>query len=289
MSTRWQEKLDQFDIYGTLIFLPMIVSLLLALQWGGSKYPWGNGRIIALFVIFGVLLIAFIAVQIWKQDNATVPPRLIKQRSVAGACLFIMSLGAAFFIMTYYLPIWFQVGCWTTHPGLTFNLTILGHQRSDCDEVRNNEHPSSIGTCHHIPSFGCCYYFYWLLHSMGHCEQRADVAWCKWSPYPLTHFNLRMRPTLIWLEQAGLLTTFDPSTGSQKWIGYQTMFGFGVGFGMQQALIAVQAVLPARDVPVGTAIVMFCQTLGGALFISVGQNVFTNKSVLESYIRTSDR
>lgn len=55
------------------------------------------------------------------------------------------------------------------------------------------------------------------------------------------------------------------------------MFGAGVGFGMQQGLIAVQVVLPARDVPIGTAMIMFCQTLGGALFISVAQNVFENE------------
>jgi hypothetical protein len=35
------------------------VSLLLALQWGGSKYAWDNGRIIALFVLFGILITAF--------------------------------------------------------------------------------------------------------------------------------------------------------------------------------------------------------------------------------------
>lgn len=87
----------------------MIICLLLALQWGGSKYPWGEGRIIALFVLFGVLLIAFIAIQFWKQDNATVPPRVLKQRSVASGALFSVTLGAAFFIFVYYLPIWFQV------------------------------------------------------------------------------------------------------------------------------------------------------------------------------------
>jgi hypothetical protein len=48
---------------GTLIFIPAIVSLLLALQWGGSKYEWKNGRIIALFVIFGVFISAFVAIQ----------------------------------------------------------------------------------------------------------------------------------------------------------------------------------------------------------------------------------
>jgi hypothetical protein len=78
---------------------------------------------------------------------------------------------------------------------------------------------------------------------------------------------------------AGLLSTFETDTNSPRWIGYQVIYGFGVGFGMQQTLIAVQAALPDADVPIGTAIVMFAQTLGGALFISVGQNVFTNQLI----------
>lgn len=76
---------------------------------------------------------------------------------------------------------------------------------------------------------------------------------------------------------AGLLSTFTTSTGHSEWIGYSCLFGIGVGMGMQQTLIAVQTVLPLKDVPIGTATIMFSQTLGGALFISVGQNVFSNQ------------
>lgn len=75
---------------------------------------------------------------------------------------------------------------------------------------------------------------------------------------------------------AGLISTFEVDTGNAKWIGYQIVYGFGVGFGMQQALIAAQTVLHLDDVPVGTSLIMFMQTLGGALFISIAQNVFTN-------------
>ena len=78
---------------------------------------------------------------------------------------------------------------------------------------------------------------------------------------------------------AGLLSTWEVDTNSPKWIGYQFIFGAGVGFGMQNALVAVQATLPIADVPIGTALIMFSQTLGGALFISVGQNVFTNQLI----------
>lgn len=75
---------------------------------------------------------------------------------------------------------------------------------------------------------------------------------------------------------AGLISTFEVDTGKAGWIGYQIVYGFGVGFGMQQSLIAAQTVLHLDDVPVGTSLIMFMQTLGGALFISIAQNIFTN-------------
>jgi ABC-type multidrug transport system fused ATPase/permease subunit len=80
---------------------------------------------------------------------------------------------------------------------------------------------------------------------------------------------------------AGLLTTFMTNTNHSKWIGYQVIYGFGVGFGMQQPLITVQAVLPLKDVPTGTAMVMFTQMFGGALFSSVAQNIFNNRLATE--------
>ncbi len=78
---------------------------------------------------------------------------------------------------------------------------------------------------------------------------------------------------------AGLITTWTPDTMHQKWIGYQVLFGLGLGMGMQQASLAAQAVLPRKDAPIGIALVMFCQQLGGAVFVSVGESVFTNELV----------
>jgi MFS family permease len=103
----FKERVAQLDIIGTSIFVPCIVCLLLALQWGGSTYPWNDGRIIALLVLFGILLIAFAGVQVWKKDG-TLPPRIIKQRSIGAGVFFALCLGASMFLMVYYLPLWFQ-------------------------------------------------------------------------------------------------------------------------------------------------------------------------------------
>jgi hypothetical protein len=55
-------------------------------------------------------------------------------------------------------------------------------------------------------------------------------------------------------------------------------------------MLAVQTVLPLPLIPVGTSIVIFAQTLGGALFVSTGQNVFTTTliSSLREYVPDLD-
>lgn len=102
------QKVMHFDPVGTVIFVPCIVCVLLALQWGGTEYPWSDGRIIALFVLFGILLIAFVGVQFWMGEDATVPVRIARQRSVWSGSFYSICVGAAFFTMIYYVPIWFQ-------------------------------------------------------------------------------------------------------------------------------------------------------------------------------------
>jgi uncharacterized membrane protein YedE/YeeE len=61
---------------------------------------------------------------------------------------------------------------------------------------------------------------------------------------------------------AGLLSTLKVNSKTAPWVGYQIIYGLGVGFGMQQAIISAQTGLPLSDVPIGTALIMFAQTLG---------------------------
>lgn len=88
---------------------------------------------------------------------------------------------------------------------------------------------------------------------------------------------------------AGLLATLETDSNHSKWIGYQALFGIGIGLGMQQPMIVAQAALKTVDVPSGMAIVMFAQTLGGAIFVSVGQNVFQNQLVHNLAIYAPDQ
>lgn len=98
--------------------------------------------------------------------------------------------------------------------------------------------------------------------------------------------------TVLATVGAGLMTTFEVDTGHPNWIGYQVLLGSGVGMGIQLPIIAVQAVLPAADIPVGTAIVTFCQTFGGAIFVSVAEALFANRlraGIMQTVLGVSPR
>jgi hypothetical protein len=101
-------RIRELDLIGTSILIPTVVMLLLALQWGGSTYPWNNSHIIGLFVGFGLMAIIFIYSQIHLGDKGTLPPRLFKNRNVLAGVMFALFFGAGFFALIFYIAIYFQ-------------------------------------------------------------------------------------------------------------------------------------------------------------------------------------
>ncbi|KPI45690.1 putative HC-toxin efflux carrier TOXA [Cyphellophora attinorum] len=217
----WPTRARQLDLPGTTVFIIDIVVCLLALQWGGSKYPWSNWRIILCLVLFGLLTLVWLYIQYYMKDNATVPWRIVSQRSVASATWFAFCLGGSFFILVYWLPIWFQAikGVSAFKSGIMCLPMILALVIANVI--------SGVGTTV-VGYYAPFIYVSTILMSIG----------------------------------AGIITTWETNTGHAEWIGYQT-------------------VLPLRDIPTGTALVMFSQTFGGALFVSVAQNVFNNQLIKE--------
>ncbi|KAL0783338.1 hypothetical protein CaCOL14_001244 [Colletotrichum acutatum] len=104
----WLQKIRGLDYLGMLLLLPGITSFLLALQFGGALFTWDDKRIIACFVVAGVLVIGFVTEQWWMGEKALVPPRLAKMRVVIFGAFFGFCLDSAFFTLVYYVPLWFQ-------------------------------------------------------------------------------------------------------------------------------------------------------------------------------------
>ncbi|KAL3459735.1 MFS general substrate transporter [Aspergillus heterothallicus] len=228
--------IQHMDPLGAVTFLPAIVCLLLALQWGGTTYPWSDARIIVLFVLAGLLLVIFIGIQLKLQENAMVPPRVIRMPPIAYSSVFMIVFSGAYFTIVYYLPIWFQ----------------------------------AIKSASAVDSGIMCLPMMLSMVLFSFITGGGVTATGKSLPF----FVLA---TIFSTIGAGLITTFETDTGHPKWIGYQVLVGAGVGTGVQLPVITAQAVLPAPDIPVGTAIVTFCQTFSGAIFVAVSQALFANR------------
>ena len=65
----FKEKIQEIDLLGAFFLICAIVCLLLALQWGGSTYPWRNSKVWGLFLGFGLLIAVFIALQFKLGDR----------------------------------------------------------------------------------------------------------------------------------------------------------------------------------------------------------------------------
>ncbi|KAH8157934.1 hypothetical protein CIB48_g10310 [Xylaria polymorpha] len=229
-------KLSQLDAAGTLALLPAVISLLLALQWGGLTYAWNDRRVIALLTLGIFLGIVFVLVQAFMPATATIPPRIFNQRSILAGFWTTIVLGSQMIIFVYFLPIWFQAieGVSPVDSGIRLLPTTLSVVVAS---ISNGIFVTKIG--YYTPSM------------------IAGTAICSIG--------------------AGLLTTLQIDTGMPKWVGYQVLYGFGLGLCFQAPNLAAQTVLPKNDVSIGASLMFFSQILGGAIFVSVGQNVLNNQ------------
>jgi MFS family permease len=103
-----KEKIRRLDLVGTLLVLPLVSCLMIALIWGGVKYSWKDWRIILLFSLFLVLTFAFGYVQHRQQDKAVVPPRILKNRTVLSVSLYGMCINGLLATTEYYIAIYLQ-------------------------------------------------------------------------------------------------------------------------------------------------------------------------------------
>ncbi|TID14748.1 MFS toxin efflux pump [Venturia nashicola] len=170
------------------------------------------------------------------------------QRSIAAGALFSMCLGAAFFMLVFYvsghpgvdpfMPLWYQVikDQTATQSGVMTLPLILG------------------------------------VIIMSGLSGVIVVVCGYYTP-------LMILASICTVIGAGLLTTWTTTTPTSTTLAYQTVVGIGLGLGLVQPLMAAQVVLTMDDIPTGTTAMIFFQSLGGALFISAAQTIFNQRLI----------
>lgn len=232
------QKCQQLDIPGTTSMVAALICLLIALQWGGSAYPWSDGRIIALFVAFGVLATVFIVIQVTTITGKarTIPSSLARNRDVWLAGSYAMCITGGIYVAVLYLPVWFQTvqGYSAFSSGTMITPMIAGYVV--CSVVAGG-----------------------LTVAIGYYNPGMIIG------------------TILTIAGAALLTTMNLYTSRAKIVGYQLLYGFGVGFGFGQPSYVVQTTLPAADIPIGITFITLVQNLSASVFVAIGQSIFQDQ------------
>ena len=225
-----------FDLVGFAIFVPSIIMLMMALQWGGTKYAWSSATIIGLLIAFALLLVPLCYWEHKAGADAMFPLQMLRKGPVRSACLTGWLMGGIVTVLSYYLPLWFQ----TVKYASAFQ--------------------SAIDT---LPSFLSQMLFAII----------CGVICPRFIPF-LTVFALI--GTALCTIGNGLMTTLQVSTGSGLWIGYQILAGAGRGFVMQTPVQTAQQYISKSEMATGTAVVSFFQFFGGAIMVALSQTAFSN-------------
>ncbi|EPS44955.1 hypothetical protein H072_993 [Dactylellina haptotyla CBS 200.50] len=236
-----KERIGKMDILGAFFLICAIVCLLLALQWGGFTYSWSNSKVWGCILGFGLLIIIFIYIQFREQDNATIPPRIFLHNRTVLAACTFN----AFLSMAIYAHIYFLPFYFQAARG-----TSAVQSGIRCIPYLISVTVASIIVGGSVTVFGYYTPFMWV-------------------------------SAVVFTIGSGLLHTLEVDSPSSKWIGYQVLAGFGAGMGIQIPFVAVQVVLSSQDMPVGNALAIFFNSLGGSISISIAQNIFTNTLLKE--------
>ena len=91
------------------------------------------------------------------------------------------------------------------------------------------------------------------------------------------YIPLMVLGSIITAIACGLLYTMGIHSGANEWLGYQAMAGIGLGLIFQIPVIVGQSVVSPSDLSSVTAMILFFQTVGGAIWISASQAGWANK------------
>ncbi len=120
-ESRRPDAEQRLDVLGAITVTAGLFALIFAIV-GTATYPWTSARTLSILAVAAVLLGAFAWIELRVAHSPLVPFSLFKLRSVSGANLVMLLVGAAFFSMWYFLTLYLQnvLGYSPLRAGLSF-------------------------------------------------------------------------------------------------------------------------------------------------------------------------
>ncbi|MCB1664685.1 MAG: MFS transporter [Pseudomonadales bacterium] len=116
------------DYLGACLLLVVFVPFLLALTWGGSRYPWNSPVLLSMFGLSLVALVFFIVVEKRAKAAAVMPMSLFSNRVFVMTNLTSFIIGMAFLGVMMFMPLFMQVvmGITATTSGFSMFPLMVG-------------------------------------------------------------------------------------------------------------------------------------------------------------------
>ncbi|KAK2611683.1 hypothetical protein N8I77_005012 [Diaporthe amygdali] len=230
-------RIRQVDWVGNVLLSGSVVSILIALSWADTRYPWGSWHILVPLILGFAGLVGFHLFELspWCPALPAIPPRMWSNRtSTVGLVLsFLQSM--LIYWRTYFLPLYFQAVLLTSpsRSGVLLLPTIL------------------MGIPAAILGGG-------VLSKTG-----------RYKPIHFFGFGVTALAT-------GLYIDFDAHSSLAKVVLYQLVCGLG-GVLLSAMVPAVQAAHPQADVAAVTSAWNFYRAFGSIWGIAVPGAIFNSQ------------
>ncbi|KAL2835835.1 major facilitator superfamily domain-containing protein [Aspergillus pseudoustus] len=225
----------QLDAFGAvLLVLGLSLFLVpLSLTGSGNSEAWHKGSFIAMLVMGVVIFIGFIAWDTWFAKKPFVPYRMIRNRTVAAACL----IGALDFfhysVFSVFFPSYLQVAA--------------HHSAATATRIDN-----SLRVAFQVAGIFAAYFMKYT---------RRSQIWV-FTGVPLSVLGMGV---LLYLVDMG-----DGKVGNEAaFVTAKSLIGIGRAFYQTASQVSVQATVQRGEVSVVTAVFFAAMSVGGAIGTSV--------------------
>ncbi|KAJ2705592.1 hypothetical protein FB645_002283 [Coemansia sp. IMI 203386] len=236
---RVTRKIREFDYLGTVVWLGGSLMILLGLSWGGNEHPWRSVIVVCLFVFgfLAILLFAFIEYRFAKWP--IIPLRVLFRLRPLLSIVASFLIGICMYGMIMFVPVYYTM------------VLVEG----------------PVASARRILWFilgGCL----GSVIAGSLVTIRGRVFYREWSVLGCAMLAIGY----------GLMYTWPLDTSAKsKHIGYQVFVGLGLGFSMQQVLLAAQAGLAVNEISTVTTLVDYARTLGGMIGLVIGEVILKEK------------
>lgn len=231
------KSLKRIDVVGNMIFVGACVSVLIALGWAGTNYPWSSYHVIAPVVVGFIGFAVFLLYEGSRfAVEPVVPLHLFGNRTTVIAFFLTFLHGLSLVNIIYFMPIFFQ------------GVLLSSPARSGVQLL-----PTAFVVTPFAGIGGG------LLAKYG-----------QYKPLHLIGYALM-------IVGFGLFTLLDQHSTPPEWVIYQIIPAAGVGLIVAALLPAVQAKLSEADVGKSTATWGFMRGFGTVWGSAIPAAVFNNR------------